>query len=116
MPVQGKPFEVFCSYDPKDEALCLELEKHLKPLQRQGQLALWHHRKIIPGTNWAESIDTHLNQADLILLLISPDFLNSDYCYGVEMTRALQRQESNEARVIPVLLRASLWKKHPLPT
>ena len=72
------PIEVFLSYATEDEALCNELEKHLSALQRQGVIAVWHDRRIMPGTDWLQEIDTHLNSSSIILLLISPDFLASD--------------------------------------
>jgi len=99
------PVTVFYSYDHKDTVLVDELEKHLSLLQRQGIISAWYDRQIVPGTNWAHAIDSHLNKATIILLLVSPDFLASDYCYQVEMQRALERGKKGEARVIPVLLR-----------
>ena len=104
---------IFYSYAHEDEPLRNELKKHLSLLQRRGIITTWHDRKIVPGTDWAHAIDTQLNTASVILLLISPDFFASDYCYGIEMQRALQRHEANEARVIPILLRAVDWKGAP---
>ena len=104
MPGSQNPIEVFFSYAHKDEQLCHELEKHLSLLQRQGLIKAWHDRHISPGTDWAQTIDTHLERASVILLLISSDFLSSDYCFGIEMQRALQREQANEARVIPILV------------
>ncbi len=99
------PVEVFCSYAHADETWRRKLETHLSLLKRQGLISLWHDRLIAPGTDWDKTIDTHLETASVILLLVSADFLASDYCYGVEMTRALERQEAGEARVIPILVR-----------
>jgi len=65
----------------------------------------WHHRDITAGSEWEGAIDEHLNHAQVILLLISTDFIASDYCYGIEMTRALARHEAGEARVIPIILK-----------
>jgi hypothetical protein len=97
---------LFYSYAREDEALRRELEKHLSILHRQGLISSWHDRQVAAGQDWAKDIDAHLNSATLILLLISADFLASNYCYSVEMQRALQRHEAKEARVIPVLLRS----------
>jgi tetratricopeptide (TPR) repeat protein len=108
-----KPVEIFYSYAHKDEDLRNELEKHLALLRQQGLIAPWHDRKIVPGTDWAREIDIHLNSADIILLLISADFLASDYCSGIEMKRALERYEAGEARVVPILLRSVYWKNAP---
>lgn len=107
------PVEIFCSYAREDNALRDELEKHLGILRRQGLISSWHDRQIVPGTDWAKSINTHLETASLILLLISPDFLASDYCYGLEMKRAMERHQANEARVIPILLRPVSWEGTP---
>ena len=93
------PVEVFCSYAHEDEVWLRKVETHLSLLQRQGLISLWHDRLIVPGADWAKTIDTHLETASVILLLVSADFLASNYCYGVEMKRALERQEAGEARV-----------------
>src|SRR5947209_19941830 len=109
MATQPTPVEVFCSYAHEDEVWLRKLETHLSPLKRQGLISLWHDRLISPGTNWAKEIDTHLETASLILLLVSADFFASDYCYGIEMKRALERQEADEARVIPISVRPVGW-------
>jgi tetratricopeptide (TPR) repeat protein len=113
MSARPTAIEVFYSYAHEDETLRNTLEKHLSILHRQGLIFSWHDRKIAPGTNWAKDINTHLETASLILLLISADFLASDYCYGIEMKRALERHKANEARVIPILLRPVAWKGAP---
>ncbi len=113
MPETPSTIEVFFSYSHKDEELCDELLKHLSILKRQGVIQDWHDRRIGAGTEWAGEIDTHLNTAGVILLLISADFLASDYCYDVEMKRAMQRHEARDARVIPVILRPVDWKGAP---
>src|SRR2546421_4956954 len=105
-----QPIELFYSYSHRDEQLRKRLETHLSALRQQGVITEWHDRKIVAGTNWKQSIDLHLMTARVILLLISPDFLASDYCYGVEMQRALERQAKGEASVIPVILRPVDWK------
>src|SRR5256885_10086944 len=79
--------ELFYCYAREDKALRDELEKHLSPLKRLYALRNWHDREILPGEDWEQVIDTHLNSAHLILLLVSPDFMNSDYCYGKEVQR-----------------------------
>lgn len=107
------PVEIFCSYAHEDEAWLRKLEAHLSLLQRQGLIDLWHDRRIVPGTNWATTIDAHLNTAAVVLLLVSADFLASDYCYGIEMKRALKRQEAGEARVISILVRPVDWQNAP---
>ncbi len=105
-----KGVEVFYSYAHKDEKLRDELAKRLNSLQRQGLITQWYDRQIGAGTEWAHVIDTHLNTASVILLLVSPDFINSNYCYDIEMRRAMERHDANEARVIPIILRSSEWQ------
>lgn len=101
------------SYAHADEGLRNELEKHLSPLKRMGKISTWHDRRIVPGEAFAGQIDQHFAEADILLLLISSDFIASDYCYQIEMTNALQRHERGEAIVIPVILRPCAW--HQLP-
>jgi len=104
---------VFFSYSHRDEELRNELETHLAALKRQGVIETWHDRRIGAGENFENEISENLQKADIILLLVSSDFIASEYCYGVEMTRAMERHESGEAHVIPVILRPCLW--HGLP-
>ncbi|MDP2948305.1 MAG: COR domain-containing protein [Chloroflexota bacterium] len=104
---------LFYSYSHKDEALRDELETHLKLMQRQGLLETWHDRRIAPGDDWKGQIDDNLERADVILLLVSADFIASDYCYDVEMTRALEREAKGEVKVIPVILRDVNWRNAP---
>lgn len=105
--------EVFTSYSHKDENLCDELDSHLSSLKRQGVIDNWYDRKIGPGKEWYGQIDEHINSAHIILLLVSSDFLSSDYCYDIEMKRALERHKSKQARVIPIILRPVDWKGCP---
>ena len=105
--------EVFCSYSHKDEEWKDRLETHLSGLRRQHLIALWSDRKIQPGDEWKGQIDEHLNNADIILLLISADFVASRYCYDIEMTRALERHANREAKVIPISLRPFDWDGLP---
>ena len=100
------PISLFYSYSHKDEAFRDELETHLSLLKRQGVILDWHDRRITAGTEWKGQIDHNLDTADVILLLVSADFIASDYCYDKEMTRALERHDRAEARVIPVILRS----------
>lgn len=104
---------VFFSYSHADEALRDQLEKQLAMLKRQGVIETWHDRRIGAGENIHTSIDDHINTDDIILLLVSSDFLASDYCYDIEMQRAMERHERNEAIVIPVILRACDWHSAP---
>src|SRR6266849_3834468 len=107
------PLEIFYSYAHADEALRQHMETHLSLLQRQGLISEWHDRQILAGDEWARDIDQHLETASIILLLISPDFLASDYCYDIEMQRALERHKNGEVQVIPVILRPVDWEGAP---
>jgi tetratricopeptide (TPR) repeat protein len=106
----NKILEVFFSYSHLDEALCNELNAHLAALKRQSVIKNWTDRRITAGDDWRDEIEKHLDSADLILLLISADFLNSDFCYLIETSRALLRHDSGDARVIPVIVRPVFWK------
>ena len=103
----------FFSYSHVDEGLRDQLETHLAGLKRQGVISSWHDRGITAGTDVGEAIDSHIDAADVVLLLISPDFINSDYCYEREMKRALERHSKGETRVIPVILRPCDWRGLP---
>ncbi len=107
------PVEVFYSFAEADVSLLEQLERHLSALQREGAIATWHKRQVVAESTWHVELDRHLNTASLILLLVSSDFLASDYCYGTEMRRALQRHEAHEAQVIPILLRSCNWQRAP---
>lgn len=104
---------LFFSYSHRDEALRDRLEVHLSALKREGAISTWHDRRIPAGDALGQRIDEQLEQADIILLLVSPDFLASDYCHDVEMRRALARHQEGSARVIPVILRPCDWQHAP---
>jgi predicted NACHT family NTPase len=108
-----QPIEIFISYAREDELLMKELEKHLSNLKNQGIIRAWHNQRIPAGAERAEQIDHHLESAQIILLLISPDFLDSRECYEVELRRAMERHKAKEAIVIPVLLRPVDWQGAP---
>ncbi|MCU0553140.1 MAG: toll/interleukin-1 receptor domain-containing protein, partial [Leptolyngbya sp. Prado105] len=104
---------VFVSYSHEDELLRVELGKHLSSLRRSQAIAEWHDRKIDAGAEWAKQIDHNLKSADVILLLISPAFIASEYCSSVELTQAMERHEAGTACVIPIILRPCYWKNEP---
>src|SRR5215510_2572279 len=116
MPSSGAAniLEVFFSYSHKDEDLCDELNAHLAALKRQNAIKNWTDRRITAGDEWRDEIERHLDTADLILLLVSSDFLNSDFCYLIETSRALLRHDSGDARVIPVIVRPVDWQGLPI--
>jgi hypothetical protein len=104
---------LFFSYSHRDESLRDELEIHLSGLKRQGVIETWHDRRIGAGKEFGSAINKNLEEADIILLLVSPYFIASDYCYDIEVKRALERHQAGEARVIPVILHPCDW--HSLP-
>src|SRR3954469_6351325 len=109
----ASPLSLFYSYSSKDGALRDELETPLSLLRRQGVIRGWHDRRVEAGGGWERQIDRPLEAADVILLLVSADFLASDYCYDREMKRALERCQAGAARVIPVILRPCDWNSAP---
>ncbi|WP_437291456.1 outer membrane protein assembly factor BamB family protein [Sorangium sp. So ce406] len=108
-----RPIRLFFGYSHRDETLRDELETHLALLKREGLLQSWHDRRIDAGEEWAGQIDRNLDEADVILLLVSADFLASDYCFDKEMKRALDRHDAGQARVIPIILRKTDWQSAP---
>lgn len=105
--------DIFCSYAHKDENFRLKLEKHLSVLKNLGEIRFWSDRKISAGSEWKKQIDSHLNSSQIILLLVSPDFLASEYITSIELKQAMERHETEDARVIPVILRPCHWEKAP---
>lgn len=105
--------KLFFSYSHADSALRDQLEKQLSMLKRQGVIDTWHDRRIGAGEELDRAISEHVETDDIILLLVSPDFLASDYCYEREMTRAMERHTTGTAIVIPVILRACDWHGAP---
>ena len=104
---------VFLSYSHEDEHFRRELEKHLALLRRQGVIELWSDHCIRPGEQLDPAIAEALHRANFILLLISADFLHSEYCYSVEMTTAMQRHNNADATVVPIIVRPCDWKTAP---
>jgi internalin A len=104
---------VFVSYSHKDERQLNELKTHLSPLERLKLIETWYDRRIVAGEDFGQKINENLDSADIILLLVSSDFIASNYCYEKEMARALERHEKNEARVVPVIVRDVNWKVIP---
>lgn len=90
-----------------------KLATHLKLLERQGVIQAWYDRDISAGEEWKRVILEQINKADIILLLISADFLASDFIWSVELERAMARHENGSARVIPIILRETDWTGTP---
>ena len=102
---------IFISYSHEDESYKDKLEKHLSILKRNNIIETWHDRKIIPGEEWDKKIKEELERAQIILLLVSVDFLSSNYCYDIEIKRAVERHEKGEAVLIPIMLRKCDWNE-----
>ena len=100
-----KQLKVFLSYSHADETYKNDLDKHFASLRRNGYVSTWNDRMISGGSDWENEIDENIKSADIILLLISADFIDSDYCYGREMNIALDRHDNAEAIVVPIIVR-----------
>lgn len=100
-----KAVRIFCSYSHKDSKYRAELETFLAGLKMQGLVNIWHDRLIKPGTDWAKDINSNLDHANLVLLLVSSDFIASQYCMGIELKNALARQQKEDVRIVPILIR-----------
>ncbi len=110
----ARKVRIFCCYAHKDEKLRLALDRQLGVLQRKGFIEVWSDHRIMAGEPWEDKISENLEKADLILLLISPLFVASDYSWGKEMKRALERSKEGTATVVPVLLRQVInWQETP---
>jgi len=109
----SEALRLFISYSHVDQGLKNDLVKHLEPLKRLNLIDTWHDGALKPGDEWEEEISDQLEEADIILLLVSIDFINSAFCYDVELERALERHAERTAVVIPVILRACHWQQTP---
>lgn len=105
-----KALQVFISYSHEDEATKTDLLKHLEPLKRLNLIEDWHDRKIGAGDKWGDAVAGALEKADIIILIVSIDFINSRYCYDIELECALDRERAGEAIVIPVIARNCMWQ------
>ena len=101
---------IFYSYSHRDDNFRKELEIHLELLRRSNFITEWSDREISPGSNWEEEINFNIQKAKIILLLVSPDFIASDYCYETETIFALEQHDKKQAVVIPIIIRPCLWK------
>src|SRR5436305_14456781 len=105
-----EPLELFYSYAHADASLREKLAKHLDALHKQGLIKPWHDQEIRLGSLWVQAINTHLQKAHIILLLISPDFIASEYCFGIELQEDIKRHQAGDAIVIQILLRPCDWE------
>lgn len=109
-----RPFNIFLSYAHDDENLMDCVRKQLVIYDRQNKIRKWWDRKLTAGASLHSEIDQHLQEADVILLFISPSFFDSDYCYDGEMQQALRQHAEQRSVAIPVILRPCEWASSPL--
>jgi hypothetical protein len=109
-----KKAKVFISYAHEDRKYLTELKAHLSPLERSGDIIFWCDQEIVPGDKWADEIRERLQDADMVLLLVSSDFLNSDYCSEIEFKAAQTRAKNSQTRIIPIIVRDCAWQSSPL--
>lgn len=102
---------IFYSYSHRDERYKDTLQTHLAILKRQEYIQEWHDRRIAPGENWKEEIDLNLERANIVLLLVSSNFLASDYCYDTETVFALEQHSDKKSIVVPIIIKPCLWDK-----
>ncbi|MBW4690531.1 MAG: GUN4 domain-containing protein [Lyngbya sp. HA4199-MV5] len=107
--------KIFYSYSRKDLDMRNTLETHLSTLRRANRISTWHDLQLEAGTEWEPAILNKLDTADIILLLVSSDFIDSEYCYGTELKRAITRHNEGTARVIPIILRPCDWNHSYVP-
>ena len=111
--MSGARTQIFVSYSHADGDWLKRLQVHLKPLERAGSIEWWDDTKILPGMVWRDEIEKALNAAAIGVLLVSADFMATDYCWEIEMKRAMERHEKKEARVIPIIIRDCKWDTAP---
>ena len=113
MKINKNKLNIFIAYSHADELLRVRLDIHLANMKRNEKIQTWFDRKIESGELWEDVIFNNLSSSDIILLLISPDFIASDYCYNVEMKKAIEMHEKNEAIVVPIILAHCDWQDSP---
>src|ERR1700726_1102374 len=102
--------QIFYCYAPQDVSLRDELNSHLSPLRNLRQITAWLDTDIQAGKDWALEIETHFTTANILLLLVSPDFLASNFHYNVQMQIAFERHKAGQAQIIPILVRPVFWE------
>jgi hypothetical protein len=105
--------KVFLSYAHEDAAMKTELDKSLIMLKKSNKIDVWQDKELLPGDEWDASITNALATADIVLLLISVDFNNSQYIWEKELAVSMERHAKGEARVIPIILRDCDWQDAP---
>jgi hypothetical protein len=106
--------KIFVAYARKDTRLLDKFRSHLSSLEHINEVRIWYDGKIIPSTVWEDQIREQMHQADIILMLLSPDAIASEYFYHKELTDAMERHLRGDAHVVPVILRPCVWEPTPL--
>ncbi len=104
---------IFIAYSREDAEILKKLRTNLKVLERTQNVNVWYDGEIEAGSDWEKSIKTHLYTADIILLLVTENFIASDYCYDVEMKEALSLHDQDKVRSIPIIAKECLWQDTP---
>jgi O-acetyl-ADP-ribose deacetylase (regulator of RNase III) len=107
---ERSPVTVFVSYAHEDEKYAQLLLEAMSGLRLEGLVRAWHDRRIMPGSDWQVDIETAIEETDMMLLIVSSSFLNSPYCTGVELGRALQLHDDRKLIVVPIIARPSDWR------
>lgn len=98
----AKPITIFISYAHKDDSYLQEFQTFLKPFVMQKRIAVWTDKNIVAGERWNDIIKNNLNKSEVILFLVSPDFLASDYINDTEIKNAVEKESLT---IIPVIIR-----------
>jgi hypothetical protein len=109
-----RPISIYYSYSSEDAIFLQKLDEHLSDLRRSQLITTWSDIDIRPGIEWQQEIEAQLKSADIILLLVSSRYLNSNYCYDVEMKKALEQYHDRGACVLAILLSPTRWETTPL--
>ncbi|HLZ55413.1 MAG TPA: toll/interleukin-1 receptor domain-containing protein [Ktedonosporobacter sp.] len=112
-PGQQLPIVIFMAYAHQDERLREKVEQQLTILRLQGLNITWYDSEITAGMEWENTNEDHLARADVILLLISSNFLASQYCYGIQVKQAVERHNEKKAHIIPIILHRCVWDRTP---
>ena len=112
-PAPSRKVKVFVSYAHEDEPYLKALDKHLAALKRSERIELWSDSALHAGEEWDQSIKQSLSQADIVLLLISADFMASQYIWDHELQLAMDRHEARESSVVPLFIRPCDWRDAP---
>lgn len=106
--------KAFFSYAHEDVDVVVNLHKHLAPLRHEEIVEFWYDRDLLPGENWDDAIASRLEDADIVVVVISSDFVSSEYAYGKELGRALELHDRGQLRVVPVIARNCRWQNLPI--